>query len=92
MNFYLLGCSRLVNHIRNMRKINDSYILTGFSYETDSITYQYYSGWMMKLDNNLDSVWYRDYYYSNNESDQNLLYDMFPCQDKGYIGSRLCVA
>ena len=67
IEFLFTGISRLANHIRNMRKVNDSYILTGFSYETDSITYQYYSGWMMKLDNNLDSVWYRDYTHSNND-------------------------
>jgi hypothetical protein len=87
IDIYYPGGTRLINHLRNFRKTENGYIMTGFSYETDSVSYQYHSGWMMKLDNNLDSLWYRDYYYSNNESDQNLLYDMFPCQDKGYIGA-----
>lgn len=84
---YYPGCTRLINHLRSFRKTEDGYILTGFSYETDSVTYQYHSGWMLKLDSNLDSLWYRDYYYSNNDSYLNLLYDMFPCQDEGYIGT-----
>jgi hypothetical protein len=86
IDVYYPGVSRISNFIRNFRKSNDGYILTGFSKETDSATYQYYSGWMMKVDNNLDSLWYRDYIHFNDESAENLLYDMSPCQDSGYIG------
>jgi hypothetical protein len=75
----------LHNYIRNFRKENDGYIMTGFSYETDSVTMALYTGWMMKTDNNIDSVWYRDYTHFNQLWDDNYLYDINACEDNGYI-------
>jgi hypothetical protein len=82
---YSVGVSRLHNYIRNFRKESDGYIMTGFSYETDTVTMALYTGWMMKLDNNLDSLWYRDYTHFNQLWDDNYLYDINVCQDEGYI-------
>jgi hypothetical protein len=82
---YYPGVSRLHNFIRNLRRESDGYIMTGFSYETDTVTAALYTGWMMKLDYNLDSVWYRDYTHFNQLWDDNYLYDINACEDNGYI-------
>jgi hypothetical protein len=79
-----IGPTRNNIWIKNLRKTNSGYIITGFSAETDSATYQYYSGWMMKLDNYLDSVWYRDYIHED-ENWENYFYDAYPTSDNGYI-------
>lgn len=79
-----IGLNRLNLYIKNLRKINDSYLLSGFSKETDTATYQYLSGWMMKLDINLDSVWYHDYIHED-ENWENYFYDASPTSDNGYI-------
>jgi hypothetical protein len=70
--------------LKNFRKTNCGYIATGLSAETDSATYQYYSGWMMKLDNNLDSTWHRDYFHGD-ENWESFLYDAYPTSDNGYV-------
>jgi len=42
-------------------------------------------GWLLKLNENGDSIWYREYqYYSGNESDNNSLYDLCLTSDGGY--------
>jgi len=71
--------------MKNFRKVDNGYILTGFSYETDTISMALYTGWGMKIDNNLDSVWYHDYHPYNNLYDDNFLYDISPTTDNGYI-------
>jgi hypothetical protein len=78
------GQHRINFQIRNFRKENDGFIASGFSKETDSVTFQYMSGWMMKLDNNLDSVWYRDYIHGD-ENWESYFYDSSPSSDNGYI-------
>jgi hypothetical protein len=82
---YKVGPKRMAIYIKNFRKLNDAYVLTGFSYETDTVTMALYTGWMMKLDNNLDSVWYRDYTHFDQLYDDNYLYDINACEDNGYI-------
>lgn len=79
-----VGPNRLNRYTKNLRKLSDGFILTGFSKETDTATYQYTSGWMMKLDNNMDSVWYRDYVHNVNDW-ENFFYDASPTSDNGYI-------
>ncbi|NOY96966.1 MAG: T9SS type A sorting domain-containing protein [Chlorobi bacterium] len=79
-----IGPTRFNFWIKNMRKTNDGYIITGFSFETDSVTFQHYSGWIMKLDNNLDSVWYRDYIHGD-ENWESFLYDTYHTSDNGYV-------
>jgi hypothetical protein len=79
-----IGPHRLSLFIKNFRKESEGFILTGFSSETDTATFQYYSGWVMKLDNNLDSVWYRDYVQNEDDWD-NMFYDASPTSDNGYI-------
>jgi len=80
----IIGNKRISFQIKNFRKLNNGFVASGFSYETDSVTFQYYSGWMMKLDNNLDSVWYHDYIHED-ENWENFLYDASPTSDNGYI-------
>jgi hypothetical protein len=82
---YYPGVSRLHNYIKNFRKESGGYIMTGFSYETDTVTTALYTGWMMKLDNNLDSLWYRDYTHFDQLWDDNYLYDIDACADNGFI-------
>ncbi len=79
-----VGDVRLEIHLKNFRLVDNGYLLSGFSYETDTFTYQYYSGWMMKVDNNIDSIWYHDYIHED-ENWESFLYDASPTFDKGYI-------
>jgi hypothetical protein len=78
------GPNRLNFYIKNLRKINDGYLLSGFSKQTDTATFQYYSGWIMKMNNNYDSIWYRDYIHID-ENWENYFYDASPTSDNGYI-------
>ena len=84
INVAQIGPNRLNLYLKNFRKINEGYILTGFSKETDTSTFQYFSGWTMKLNNNLDSIWYRDFLHED-ENWENYLYDTYPTGDNGYI-------
>ena len=39
----------------------------------------------MKINNDFDSIWYHDYTYYSNIYDENLLFDIYPCEDNGYV-------
>ncbi len=68
--------------IKNFRKTEDGYIASGFFVDS---TYISYKGFLLKIDNNLDSMWMRKYSYFNELYDMNLFYDASPTTDNGYI-------
>ena len=71
-------------YIDNIREtLSGDIISTGFSYH-DTISFTY-TGWMYKFSQEGDSIWLRDYNFYNNQYDWNMLYDAYPCTDKGFI-------
>jgi hypothetical protein len=73
-------------NIRNIREtINGDIVATGFYYP-DTTTDFILNGWFYKFNQEGDSIWFRDYYHYFDQYAENLLYDVCPCQDKGYIG------
>jgi hypothetical protein len=72
-------------YIRNISEsLSGDIIATGFSYH-DTVSFTY-TGWMYKYTKEGDSIWMRDYYHYVQQYDQNMLYDAYPCTDKGYVG------
>jgi hypothetical protein len=82
---FFWGPQRMDSFIMNIRKVEDGFVTSGFSYETDSSTSALYTGWLMKINNNMDSVWYHDYLHFGELYDDNFLYDISGCEDDGYI-------
>jgi hypothetical protein len=74
-------------NLRNIREtISGDMIVSGFYYP-DTISEFVINGLLYKFTKEGDSIWFRNYYYSTQQYDQNLLYDVYPCQDKGYIAA-----
>ncbi len=69
-------------HLKNFRKTESGYILSGFFVDSTFITYK---GFLLKTNDNFDSIWMRKYYYYNNLYDYNYFYDAYPTTDNGYI-------
>ena len=64
---------------------NGNLVYTGFYVYTDSVTTSNYFGWSLKTNQNGDSIWMHDYYHFNDTWDENMLYDIAPTSDNGYI-------
>ena len=80
------GTSEYNNRVSNIRQINDGgYIATGYTW-TPQMGYPvpHISGWMLKINNDGDSLWYRTYYNINQNYDMNYLYDIIPTSDNGF--------
>jgi hypothetical protein len=76
------------NFLNNIYPDHDGgYIATGYRrnyFHPGSIWNEY--GWLLKIDENGDSVWYREYqYYSVTDDDYNKLYDLCLAPDGGYV-------
>jgi len=74
--------------IRNFKKDSDNNLIcNGFYYhyiantKTESVHY----GWILKTDINGDSIWMREYNHFNEIYANNMLYDVTPTQDDGYV-------
>jgi hypothetical protein len=83
-----IGVPTLDLFIRNFKSTNNNeYIANGFfSYlKTFPIFIEYYSGWILKTDINGDSIWMREYNHFNEIYAYNMLYDVTPTQDDGYV-------
>jgi len=77
------GPSTISNQIKNFRKIdNGIYICSGFKF---SYKDNYFKGWIFKFNENMDSIWMRDYHYYNGFEETNFFYDAYPTTDNGYI-------
>lgn len=73
-------------NIRNIQETVSGDIVSSGFYYADTTNDFILNGWFYKFSKEGDSVWMRDYYHFNDQYDENLLYDVSPCQDKGYIG------
>ncbi len=78
---YKYGESQKFNYLINIRTLEDgSIISSGSSYDISS-----YFGWILKVDMNGDSVWYRKKRILPYEYSLHYLIDIIPTSDKGYI-------
>lgn len=76
------GESSFSNFLSNIRCLEDSSIICTGSVWTDVPGRV---GWVMKLNSEGDSMWYRQYYLLNGESSLNYLGDIVQVSDSGYV-------
>jgi len=79
------GPSKLENYISNIKPlVNGGFICCGYNYIEDTAIS---SGWLLRLDSDGDSIWYKNYlFYSNYEDNNiNILRDVLTTDDGGYI-------
>lgn len=81
------GYSKLYNYIGNIRPTNDgAYIATGSMATVNlPLLLPWESGWIFKLNDNGDSLWFRFQYNLNGSYDDNYLYDIVPTSDNGFV-------
>ncbi|MCD4730251.1 MAG: T9SS type A sorting domain-containing protein [Bacteroidales bacterium] len=80
------GGSEYNKRVSNIRQTNDGgYIATGYT-ATANLGYPYphFSGWMLKINNEGDSLWYRLYYNLSGSYESNYLYDIISTSDNGF--------
>ncbi len=78
------GPSDYDNRLSNIRQTFDGgYIVAGHVF-TGGYPNPWMSGWLMKLNAEGDSLWYRTYYNVNGTYDLNYLYDVIPTTDNGF--------
>lgn len=66
----------------------DGYVICGhrFDYFEDPSHFDFSRGWICKIDENGDSIWWREYkHFTDPEWHKNYLYDMHLTSDGGYI-------
>ena len=79
------GESRMANILMNIKETDDNnFVAVGFS-DPDTTTFIW--GWMLKINSNGDSIWYRDYRKVTNDLSQNRIHDFTQTDDGGYIGT-----
>ena len=77
------GESRKKNHIRSIERIdNQGYIMCGYVRTEPN---PWYSSWALRISNNGDSIWYREYSIVNGIDSRNYLYDIRSTDDAGFI-------
>ncbi|MEA3479794.1 MAG: T9SS type A sorting domain-containing protein, partial [Bacteroidota bacterium] len=77
------GESVIKNFLSNIEiTIDNNFICTGYIY---TIEKPELSGWIIKIDANGDSIWYRTYEHINGKDSENRLKDIKPTDDNGYI-------
>ncbi|RLD82484.1 MAG: hypothetical protein DRJ15_01380 [Bacteroidetes bacterium] len=66
---------------------NDGYVLCGFRHDSlNSIEWMSSCGWICKIDENGDSIWWREYeHFDDPEFHLNSLYDIHLTSDGGYV-------
>ena len=83
------GPSKPVNYISNLIQIpNGNFVLCGYSM-LDEYMYLPAAGWIMEVNSEGDSLWYRDYYYypENPDDSHNYLYDISLTSDHGFVAT-----
>ena len=79
------GHAELDKWLWNIRTNPDgTFIATGYTSRIYPGAYQYV-GWIMKIGNNGDSLWYREYNILKGEESPNYLYDAIQTNDNGYL-------
>ena len=78
----LYGADRMDNFLLNIRPTPDGgYIASGQAIST----VPYWVGWLFKIDENGDSLWYREYAFLNQEDVLQQLDDVIPTSDNGFF-------
>jgi len=80
------GTSEYNKRVSNIRQTNDGgYIATGYT-ATAQLVWPYpdFSGWMLKINSEGDSLWYRLYYNLSGTNGYNYLYDVITTNDNGF--------
>ena len=75
------GASLYSNFLLNIRSLKDGSIIASGGCTEVSIYY----GWILKVDTNGDSVWYRRERYFEGENSLHYLYDIIPTSDNGFL-------
>jgi hypothetical protein len=79
----IFGMSKLDNSVGNIKSLEDGGIVCcGFSIDTSGY---YKFGWILRLNSDGDSLWYRDYAFYNHSFGRNYLFDISPTSDNGFI-------
>ncbi len=80
------GTSEYNKRVSNIRQTNDGgYITTGYTWTAQlGYLYPHFSGWMLKINNEGDSLWYRLYYNLSGSYESNYLYDIIITSDNGF--------
>jgi len=79
----LYGTSKLANSVGNIKYLtNGDWMCCGSFYDLSSHNFK---GWMLRLNPNGDSIWYREYAYFKEIYASNVLYDVSITSDNGYI-------
>lgn len=81
-----IGPKRMEIYMKNLSSTNDGNLIASSFFMDDTTSDYPYIGNLYKFTQEGDSIWMRDYYYYNNQYDWNMLYDVYPCSDKGHIG------
>jgi hypothetical protein len=80
----LYGADRMDNFLLNIRPTPDGgYIASGQVIST----VPYWVGWLFKIDENGDSLWYREYNFLFQEDVYQQLDDVIPTSDNGFFGA-----
>jgi len=78
---YKYADSQMFNFLINIRTLEDGSIIA-----SGSISYpSKYYGWILKVDMNGDSLWYRKKSYFTGENSLHYLYDIIPTSDNGFL-------
>jgi hypothetical protein len=73
--------SQLYNYLINVRALDDGSIIVSGS-SSDPLTFY---GWILKVNLEGDSVWYRKERYFAGENSLHYLYDIIPTSDNGFL-------
>ncbi|MBU2651106.1 MAG: T9SS type A sorting domain-containing protein [Bacteroidetes bacterium] len=77
------GVSSIRKFLQNIKNsYNETLISIGFNYTHE---YPEVSGWVFKIDNDGDSLWYRQYYIIKGKDSENYFYDIVNTNDHGYM-------
>jgi hypothetical protein len=78
----LYGNLGIGNTISSITGLTDGGLLACGYVSHDHFTYL---GWMLRLDEQGDSVWYREYKFLSNPDELHWLQSAIPCSDKGFM-------
>ncbi len=78
----IIGQSVVYNFLKHIRCLDDGSIILCGTVLTD---FPHMTGWVLKLSDVGDSLWYRQYDYLAGYASENNLFDIIPTGDNGYL-------
>ncbi|MBP6872816.1 MAG: hypothetical protein KBC43_12475, partial [Bacteroidales bacterium] len=76
------GLSKHYNYLLNIKVLNNGEILAWGQCPVD---FPHYSAWILKVDQNGDSLWYREYDYLTGPESRNILWEVIETSNNGLI-------